>query len=136
MGETRGGTNSVGGLREELLAGRWGEAIKIYYKELCDEEAGKIAELLYRQLQTGGRRLYFMEAMSVLLPSTSCYYHRQDKVFVLCIPFPANEANQHRFELTKDLFGDVTSKYKLFWGLHIGIVGVNKTMRIGQIAIY
>lgn len=136
MDEMNERTSSADGLREELLEGLWGKAIKNYYEELCDKEAREIAELLHRQLQTGGRRLYFMDAMSVLLPGTSCYYHRRDKVFVLCILFPANETNQHRFELAKDLFGDVTSQYRVFWGVHIGIIGVNKTMRIGQFAIY
>jgi len=136
MNDVRNNQIDMENLRQEIREGLWGHTIKSTWDELTEVESDKVIALLYRQLKDNCRSLYFIDAISIIFPFSSCYYHTFDEKFILCLPYPEINRNIHRLRLVADLFLDVTNKYDAYWGRHIGIIGMDKTMQIGKIAIY
>ena len=99
-------------------------------------ERNSLLEILNLQKKSFGRRLYFEEAINVLLPCTFLYFYREENKFILCLPYNDTEGNRARLKIIEKYFFDVTARYEAFWQKHIGIIDFNKTMHIDKIAIY
>ena len=123
-------------VREQILAGIFSAEIVEPYKTLSEVEQLALAKLLRRQLEDGGRKLFFTEAVDLLLPWTKCYFMSRENKFVLCLPYEENEKNLARWKCLRHFFFEVTAIVELFWQRHIGIIGFEPSMRIGNILLY
>ena len=123
-------------VREQILAGMFSAEIVESYKTLSKVEQLALAKLLRRQLNSDERTLFFIEAIDLLLPWTKCYFMSRENKFVLCLPYDENETNLARWRCLRHFFFEVTATVELFWQRHIGIIGFEPSMRIGNILLY
>ncbi len=123
-------------IRELIFAGFFSPDIVASYKKLSSDEQFKLANLLRRQLQLGGRMIFFTQAIDLLLPFTKCYFMTRENKFVLCLPYEKNEFNLARWSCLRHFFFEVTAKVELFWLRHIPIIGFAPSMSIGNILLY
>ena len=103
---------------------------------LTVEERTHLQKLLDLQKLSGGRRLYFEEALAEIFPGTDCYYYRPDKKFILSLPYEETEINRQRVNYLRYCFFDITAEWQLYWHYPVGIIGRKKTMRLNEMKIY
>ncbi len=92
--------------------------------------------LLYKQKLSGGRCLFFMEALTEIFPGSDCYYHVLEKIFILSLPYKRDERNEERMNYLRYWFFDVTARLQTYWEYPFGIIGFKKTMIINQMRIH
>lgn len=124
-------------LARELENGDYGEKARKLFTELDARERETVCAFLARQRETGGRRLFFLECFHVFFPQSVAYCHTPDDMYLFYMGKERNDKDAGIIELLEELFWDISSgRRKYYWHSHFGIIGVNGTMRMGQIRIY
>ena len=123
-------------IEQEILKGNYGENVKNGYLVLNNSERWEILWLINEQNSQFGRRLYFKEAVGKLFRINKIYFTNMEKKLLVFIGEYKTDINMIKMDLLVDLFLDITSEYRVFWGKHFGIIGERRTMQIGKIAIY
>lgn len=132
---------SVGAVQAEILGaeietGACGESARRLYLNLTDAEKKIVAEILRRYENSGRRKIFFREAVQEFFPAAAIYFNQRDKKFLLYLPQPENSSDAGKISLLKILFLDATAELRIFWAKHFGIIGREKTMRLGNLALY
>ncbi len=132
---------SVGTIRaeifgEEIENGACGEKARRLYLNLPESEKKIVAEFLRRYEDSGRRRIFFREAVQEFFPAAAIYFNQRDRKFLLYLPQKETASDGEKISLLKILFLDATAELRVFWEKHFGIIGREKTMRLGQICLY
>lgn len=79
----------------------------------------------------------FEKALKKFFDTIYIYQHKEKPAnYILYISNKKSSVNEDKLELIKALFFDATCSLEVFWEYHFGIIGINETMKINQIAIY
>lgn len=124
-------------LIEELLGGRFWKAAASQFALISHSRQNRLATLLLTQMQTGSSLLIFRRALLVLFPQARLYQMKgQQEQLILHLEQKPAEANQQCLQFVQDMFLPVRYQLRVFWEYHFGVIGVDDTMRIDEIALY
>lgn len=101
------------------------------------EKRNRIASLVYSQMQTGSSLMTFRKGLLILFPDAVLYQIRAHrKKLLLYLGGEKTEADERRLTYIQDLFLPVSYDLRVFWKYHFGIIGVDDSMKLDEIAIY
>lgn len=124
-------------VREELENG-------VFWKDGADtfcqiplEQRNRLAALVLTQMQTGSSLMLFRRGVRVLFPDAVIYQLRKERREIpLYLKESRTEGRERMLNLLQDMFLPVSFHLRVFWQYHFGIIGVEDTMKIDEIAIY
>ncbi|MCH5343803.1 MAG: hypothetical protein J1E64_07170 [Acetatifactor sp.] len=124
-------------VREELESG-------VFWKDGADtfcriplEQRNRLAALVLTQMQTGSSLMLFRRGVRVLFPDAVIYQLRKERREIpLYLKESRTEGRERMLNLLQDMFLPVSFHLRVFWQYHFGIIGVEDTMKIDEIAIY
>lgn len=124
-------------LMEELESGIYWRRAAEEFAVIPFEKRNRIATLLLSQMQTGASVMNFRRALLVLFPDAVLYQIKADRKKLLLYLKEDRRKNDERMLLfIQDMFLPVSYHLRVFWKYHFGIIGVDETMKIDEIAIY
>lgn len=124
-------------IREELEEG-------IFWKDAAEEfllisakKRNRLAALVLTQMQTGSSLMIFRKSILVLFPNAVLYQIKADrKKLLLYLKENGTKDNERMLRFVQDMFLPISYDLRVFWKYHFGIIGVDDTMKIDEIAIY
>lgn len=124
-------------LTRELLDGRFWKAAEPPFALSPRSGQNRLATILLTQMQTGSSLLIFRRALLVLFPQARLYQmkEQQEQLILYLEQKPATD-NELRLQFVQDMFLPIRYKLRVFWEYHFGVIGVDETMRIDDIALY
>lgn len=124
-------------LTEELENGTYWKKAAEEFKIIPFEKRSRIATLVLNQMQTGASVMTFRRALLVLFPNAVLYQIKADrKKLLLYLKMDKNKTDERILQFIEDMFLPISYHLRVFWKYHFGIIGVDETMKIDEIAIY
>jgi hypothetical protein len=124
-------------LTEELLDGTfWREGAKVF-RLISPQKQNRLATLVLSQMQTGSSLLIFRRAVLILFPDAILYQVKADrKKLLLYLQDKPEDYKKQMIQFAQDMFLPLSYNIRIFWEYHFGIIGVEGTMNIDELAIY
>ncbi|SHL04283.1 hypothetical protein SAMN02745136_03936 [Anaerocolumna jejuensis DSM 15929] len=124
-------------LTEELLDGTfWREGAKVF-RLISPQKQNRLATLVLSQMQTGSSLLIFRRAVLILFPDAILYQVKADrKKLLLYLQDKPEDYKKRMIQFAQDMFLPLSYNIRIFWEYHFGIIGVEGTMNIDELAIY
>lgn len=124
-------------IKEELEQGIfWKEAAE-EFRMIPIEKRSRLAALALTQMQTGSSLMTFRRSVLILFPDAVIYQIKADrKKLLLYLKDTGTKENERMLHFVKDMFLPISYDLRVFWKYHFGIIGVDDTMRMDEIAIY
>lgn len=124
-------------LTQEIENGTYWKRAAEEFRLIPFEKRSRIATLILNQIQTGASVMTFRRALLVLFPNAVLYQIKADrKKLLLYLKMDKNKTDERMLQLIEDMFLPVSYHLRVFWKYHFGIIGVDDTMKIDEIAIY
>ncbi|MGN0305816.1 MAG: hypothetical protein ACI4D2_06645 [Lachnospiraceae bacterium] len=124
-------------LREELLDGTYWQGAAEAFSLLESEQQSRLASCLLTQMETGSSLIIFRRALLVVCPEVSLYQLKEErKELLLYLVEKETKAAKKKLELVQAVFLPIGFRLRTFWEFHFGIIGVEETMRLEEIALY
>ncbi|MBQ6996202.1 MAG: hypothetical protein IJN64_17225 [Lachnospiraceae bacterium] len=124
-------------LTQEIENGTYWKRAAEEFKLIPFEKRSRIATLVLNQIQTGASVMTFRRALLVMFPNAVLYQIKADrKKLLLYLKMDKNMTDERMLQLIEDMFLPVSYHLRVFWKYHFGIIGVDDTMKIDEIAIY
>ncbi|MGN6710543.1 hypothetical protein [Anaerocolumna jejuensis] len=124
-------------LTEELSDGTfWREGAKVF-RLISPQKQNRLATLVLSQMQTGSSLLIFRRAVLILFPDAILYQVKADrKKLLLYLQDKPEDYKKRMIQFAQDMFLPLSYNIRIFWEYHFGIIGVEGTMNIDELAIY
>ncbi|MBQ3165314.1 MAG: hypothetical protein IJC02_12440 [Lachnospiraceae bacterium] len=124
-------------LTQEIENGTYWKRAAEEFKLIPFEKRSRIATLVLNQIQTGASVMTFRRALLVMFPNAVLYQIKAErKKLLLYLKMDKNKTDERMLQLIEDMFLPVSYHLRVFWKYHFGIIGVDDTMKIDEIAIY
>lgn len=124
-------------LTEELLDGSFWEAGAKEFQMISSQKQKRLATLVLSQMQTGSSLLIFRRSVLILFPDAILYQVKEDRKKLLLYLMDKPEDHKKRMiQFVQDMFLPLSYNIRIFWEYHFGIIGVEGTMNIDELAIY
>lgn len=124
-------------LTEELLDGSFWESGAKEFQLVPPQKQKRLATLVLSQMQTGSSLLTFRRAVLILFPDAILYQVKADrKKLLLYLMDKPEDYKKRMIQLVQDMFLPLSYNIRIFWEYHFGIIGVEGTMNIDELAIY
>lgn len=124
-------------LTEELLNGSFWEAGAKEFQLIPTQKQKRLATLVLSQMQTGSSLLIFRRSVLILFPDAILYQVKADrKKLLLYLMDKPEDYKKRMIQFVQDMFLPLSYNIRIFWEYHFGIIGVEGTMNIDELAIY
>ena len=122
---------------EELLDGTfWREAVR-NFSGIDRHKQVRLATLLLTQMETGSSLIIFRRAVLVLYPDAMLYQIKNErKKLLLYLKEKKTDAGEKKMQFVKDMFLPIGFELRIFWQYHFGIIGIDDTMKLDEMALY
>lgn len=105
--------------------------------EIDHHKQGRLATLLLTQMETGSSLIVFRRAVLVLYPDAMLYQIKSEKKrLLLYLKDKKDETGEKKIRFVKDMFLPIGFELRVFWEYHFGIIGIDETMKLDEMAIY
>lgn len=120
----------------DIRQGAYGLWLREAFCELEQEKQWMILRYAAEYNLSGQRVTVYDAAVKQVFETVSMYYEKSSKITYLYIGKQRNEANERLLQIVDYLFKDINIKTEVMWqGEHFGIIGMDQTMRIGELAL-
>lgn len=124
-------------LLEELREGTYWKEAGETFKLIEEEQQNRLVSLLLTQTETGSALRHFQSAVRILFPDAILYQLKgEKKTLLLYLKKEENYREKQVLELAKALFLPIGFALRAFWKYHFGIIGIEETMQLEEIALY
>ena len=122
---------------KEVEEGYYGKEEKELFKEFDEEEKLILAENI-QEVYIFSENIESFKKIVRKIFSDSIIYDNiySETKLVIYINYKKSEKNKRKMKFIKNIFLPLDIDMKIFWETHFGIIGVEETMRLGEIAIY
>mgnify|MGYP003615772779 CR=1 FL=1 len=121
----------------DIENGVYGEKLRFFFKELKKKEKLIIAGGLQDKYKYDKELEVFKKIFKKIYPDSIIYDSLDDEErLVLFMNYENTKKNKNKEKVIEMLFLPTGLKTKIFWKKHFGVIGVEETMMIGEIAIY
>lgn len=122
---------------KDIKNGAFGKEIKNFFKSFKEYEKYIVADVLYSMYNQFGLIESFKKAFKLIFSDSIIYDNISSTTnLVIYLNYSRNKNNLNKVKVLKELFLPLGLEIDLFWINHFGVIGVNSTMRIGQIAVF
>lgn len=122
---------------KNIEKGAFGEKIKEDFKIFREYEKVIIADGLYCMYNYLDMLESFKKVFKYIFPDSIIYDRLTSETnIVIYLNYKNNKINQLKVNFIKEMFLPLGLEIDLFWEKHFGVIGVDITMRIGEIAIF
>jgi hypothetical protein len=124
-------------IHEDIKRGLLGQEVKQGFEHFTLAEKSILLDNIYKFYKLG-KHLFFLRRTVKQIFRRVIFYTkcgRQNRV-VLFINRPVSSRNRQKLKLIKELFLPLNFELDAYWQHHFGVVGVRKTMQIGNISVY
>jgi hypothetical protein len=124
-------------IRRDLGSGCFGPKIRDGFGLLDEFEQNVVTENVYRLLITGEMLPLLRETIRLIFINSTIYanYEAANELLFF-IAAERTELNLLKLELIKELFLPLKFVTITYWKDHFGVIGMDETMRVDQIALY
>ena len=124
-------------IRRELLEGVYGKVARVGVEELSREQQLIIADELLKVFATGSSVRSFCDVMKQIFKGCLIYQDRlhPQKIYAY-IGRERDEKFQKIWQMIRETFLPLDMEVKEFWAAHFGILDVDATMKVDNIAIF
>lgn len=124
-------------IREELEQGVFWKAAAEEFKLIPIDKRNRLATMVLTQMETGSSLMIFRRSILVLFPDAVLYQIKtEQKKLLLYLKENRTETSERMLHFVQNMFLPVSYEMRVFWKYHFGIIGVDDTMKIDEIAIY
>ena len=114
-----------------------GKEMAEMFGKFKDYEKHILVDILYNTYCHLDMLEAFKKAVKMIFKDSIIYDNLSSATnLIIYVNMPGNEENQTKIEFIKRLFLPISLDLDLFWEYHFGVIGVDITMRIGEIAIF
>ena len=123
-------------LCQDFEEGLYGAESKAALALFHRDEKDVILSSLLRQYETGSSLDIFKDAVVALIPESIVYRSNDDfyEIFVY-VGLPETEVYQQKLAFLQSLFLELPYHTEIYYDHHFGILGIDGTMNIGEIAL-
>ena len=124
-------------LIRDIQSGVFGnEAINVFV-HMEQEEQNKLMSGWLRSYRTGSSLAIFIDMIHSLIDN-SIVYHNNDfpEELLVYTSSKKNDELEQRLQFLIELFLDIQYRVEIYYEYHFGIIGIEDTMQIDEIAIY
>jgi len=122
---------------EELKDGTFWAGLAERFALIGRHKQGRLAALVLRQMETGSSLGLFRRAVLVLYPRARLYQIKKEpKKLLLYISLQKTQEEERRLSFAEDMFLPVGYELRVFWQYHFGVIGVEGTMKLDEMALY
>ena len=124
-------------IRRELLSGIFGTVASEGMKQLKRDKQLAVADELLCVMEVGSSVRSFCRIMKQIFADCIIYQGRlhPQRIYVY-IGQKQTEQRQKQWQLIRETFLAFDAEVRVFWDKHFGIINVNETMRVDNIAIF
>lgn len=124
-------------LLEEMENGIFWGTLAEEFQFIPMDRRSRIATLIFNQMQTGSSLRNFRRGLLIMFPDAVLYQIKEDRrKLLLYLKDSPTEEVERRLQFVQDMFLPIGFDLRVFWKYHFGIVGIDDTMQIDEIAIY
>ncbi|WP_314395654.1 hypothetical protein [Leptotrichia shahii] len=121
---------------ELMENGYFGEFVKNNIKYFSKTEKMKIARYLKVSYETDDSLYVFCKILKIIFKDSIFYRYRYEKKkYLFYINAKKNKANKRKVKVLAELFLPMEYFPKVMWEYHIGVIGVEETLKIGEMLI-
>ncbi len=122
---------------EELRNGVFWTGTVEPFGKLEYQKQNRLAVLLLSQMETGTSLFIFRRAVGIFFPEALLYQIKKEpKKLLLYLKDRKTDEGEGSVRLAKDLFLPLGFELQVFWRYHFGIIGIDDTMILDEIALY
>lgn len=122
---------------KEIEQGAFGKNIQHAFPLFTRDEKEIIALNILRLYQTNEALYLFIDTMKKVFRNSIVYVKSEEQEELLVyVGVKKTEKTEQKVKLIKRIFLPIQFQVKLFWTYHFGIIDVEETMKINQIALY
>lgn len=123
-------------LTKEILEGSFGELARSVFLSMTGKEQGQLLGGWMRSLRIGSALPVFLDMVRSLVKDSIVYHNNEYPDEILIYTGLKKEKKlEQRIRFLTDTFPDIRYHVEIFYEYHFGIIGVEETMRIDEIAI-
>ncbi|WP_278538974.1 hypothetical protein [Fusobacterium varium] len=124
-------------MRKDIERGCFGEDSKKKFQLFKDYEKHIIVDILYDMYCHLDMITAFKKAIKKIFKDSIIYDNlSSDSNLVIYLNYKGNETNIQKVEFLKEIFLPIRLALDLFWEYHFGVIGVEITMKIGEISVF
>ena len=123
-------------LTKEILEGSFGESAKEVFLAMSREEQEILLSGWMNSFRVGNALPIFLDMIHGLVKDSIVYHNNEypDEIFIYT-GLKRERKLEQRIRFLMDTFLDIRYRVEIFYEYHFGIIGVEETMRIDEIAI-
>lgn len=122
---------------EELLDGTFWKEASEKFRRMEHQKQTRLAALLLTQMETGSSLILFRRAVRILYPDAMLYQMKKEpKKLLLYLSSRKTEAGEQMMQFVEEMFLPVGFELRIFWQYHFGIIGIEDTMKLDEMALY
>lgn len=121
----------------DIKKGIFGERTKAVFDNLSPEKKAKVISGWIRTYKTGSSLAIFTDIVKSMIDDSIVYRdNKSPDEILIYTKLRRTEQLERELELVTDLFLDIRYHVEFFYEHHFGIIGIDQTMEINEIAIY
>lgn len=117
--------------------GEFGENAKIYFEYLSKDEKRIVAKYLKKYYDEESSMNIFLRVFKEVFLDSIVYLDRLKKRnIVLYVNYKKTKENRMKIKLLTELFIPLDYKVRTMWENHVGVIGVEETLKIGEMIVF
>lgn len=117
--------------------GEFGENAKIYFEYLSKDEKRIVAKYLKKYYDEESSMNIFLRVFKEIFLDSIVYLDRLKKRnIVLYVNYKKTKENRMKIKLLTELFIPLDYKVRTMWENHVGVIGVEETLKIGEMIVF
>ncbi len=124
-------------LLKDLNSGLFGSDLKEKMQLFSKDEQDILAHNIIKLYISGDMLYLFKDTLRRIFKNPTVYvnYEAKDELLIY-IREERTDLNEAKMEFIKEIFLPIKFRTEIYWNYHFGIIGVDETMIIGNIALY
>lgn len=124
-------------MKKDIEVGAFGKKMKEEFGIFKEYEKHIIVDILYNTYCYLDMLEGFKKAIKMIYKDSIIYDNLASTTnLVIYLNYLENEENLKKVKFLKEMFLPIGLELDLFWEYHFGVIGVDITMRIGEIAVF
>ena len=123
---------------KDIEKGKFGRNILKYFRRMSEEDRKIAVLLIYNNISTKiENRKSFALGIKYFFTDSIIYMDKfEDKKIIVYINYKKDKINTAKIRVLESLFLPFGTTLKCYWGHHFGVIGVNDTMKIGEVSVF
>lgn len=121
---------------KDIYNNLFGTSIKEKINLLEHEEKIMLIDNILKLYSTGQALYLLKDTLRKLFKNSILYTSEEKDELIFYMGEEKTEINEEKLKLIKEIFMPIKFNTEIYWGNHFGIIGIDESMRIDEIALY